>query len=73
MAETNVMRSLFEDTDLVKRENNITAAIDTINNTFGKGTIKLAVQGSGSIKTTSENQSPHYTTKWSDLPHVTVK
>ena len=73
VAETNVMRSLFEDTDLVKRENNITAAIDTINNTFGKGTIKLAVQGSGSIKTTSENQSPHYTTKWSDLPHVTVK
>ena len=73
VAETNVMRSLFEDTDLVKRENNITAAIDTINNTFGKGTIKLAVQGSGRIKTTSENQSPHYTTKWSDLPHVTVK
>ena len=73
VAETNVMRSLFEDTDLVKRENNITAAIDTINNTFGKGTIKLAVQGSGKIKTTSENQSPHYTTKWSDLPHVTVK
>ena len=73
VAETNVMRSLFEDTDLVKRENSITAAIDTINNTFGKGTIKLAVQGSGKIKTTSENQSPHYTTKWSDLPHVTVK
>ena len=73
VAETNVMGSLFEDTDLVKRENNITAAIDTINNTFGKGTIKLAVQGSGKIKTTSENQSPHYTTKWSDLPQVTVK
>lgn len=73
VAETNVMRSLFEDTDLVKRENSITAAVDAINNTFGKGTIKLAVQGSGRIKTTSENQSPHYTTKWSDLPHVTVK
>ena len=73
VAETNVMRSLFEDTDLVKRENNITAAIDTINNTFGKGTIKLAVQGSGKIKTTSENQSPHYTTRWTDIPKVTVK
>lgn len=73
VAETNVMRSLFEDTDLVKRENSITAAVDAINNTFGKGTIKLAVQGSGRIKTTSEKQSPHYTTKWSDLPHVTVK
>ena len=73
VAETNVMRSLFEDTDLVKRENSITAAIDTINNTFGKGTIKLAVQGSGKIKTTSENQSPHYTTRWTDIPKVTVK
>ena len=73
VAETNVMRSLFEDTDLVKRENNITAAIDTINNTFGKGTIKLAVQGSGKIKTSSESQSPHYTTLWSDIPNVTVK
>ncbi|MBO7258648.1 MAG: Y-family DNA polymerase [Paludibacteraceae bacterium] len=73
MAETDVMRSLFEDTELVKRENNITAAVDAINNTFGKGTIKLAVQGSGKIKTTSENQSPHYTTRWTDIPNVTVK
>ncbi|MBR4995070.1 MAG: DUF4113 domain-containing protein [Alistipes sp.] len=44
-----------------------------INSTFGKGTIKLAVQGRGKIKTASDNQSPHYTTKWSDLPKVSVK
>ena len=46
---------------------------DVINNAFGDGTIKLAVQGSGRIRSTRENQSPHYTTRWSDLPKVSVK
>ena len=68
-----VMHSLFEDTTAAEREHKITSALDAINSTFGKGTIKLAVQGSGKIKTASDNQSPHYTTKWSDIPKVTVK
>lgn len=71
--EKHVMHSLFEDREAVEREHKITSALDTINATFGKGTIKLAVQGSGEIKSSSENQSPHYTTRWSDIPHVTIK
>jgi len=71
--ETNVMHSLFEDTDYLQREHNLSVAVDTINSTFGKGTIKLAVQGSGKIKTSGDYQSPHYTTRWSDIPNVTVK
>lgn len=71
--EKHVMHSLFEDREAVEREHKITSALDTINATFGKGTIKLAVQGSGEIKSSSENQSPHYTTRWSDIPLVTVK
>ena len=71
--ERNVMHSLFEDTEAIEREHKITSALDAINSTFGKGTIKLAVQGSGKIKTSSESQSPHYTTLWSDIPNVTVK
>lgn len=71
--ETGVMHSLFEDTEAVEREHKITSALDVINSTFGKGTIRLAVQGSGRIKTASDNQSPHYTTLWSDIPDVTVK
>ena len=67
------MLSLFEDRDSIEREHKITTALDTINATFGRGTIKLAVQGSGKIKTASESQSPHYTTLWSDIPTVTVK
>lgn len=69
----HIMHSLFEDAGAIEREHKITSALDAINNAFGKGTIKLAVQGSGKIKTSSENQSPHYTTRWSDLPNVTVK
>lgn len=69
----HVMHSLFEDREAVEREHKITSALDAINAAFGKGTIKLAVQGSGEIKSSSENQSPHYTTRWSDIPLVTVK
>ena len=73
VSEKHIMHSLFEDTEAIEREHKITSALDAINSTFGKGTIKLAVQGSGKIKTSSESQSPHYTTLWSDIPNVTVK
>ena len=73
VAEGEVMRSLFEDTASLERERRITSALDAINSTYGKGTIRLAVQGSGKIKTSSDNQSPHYTTRWSDIPKVSVK
>lgn len=73
VSEKHVMHSLFEDREAVEREHKITSALDAINAAFGKGTIKLAVQGSGEIKSSSENQSPHYTTRWSDIPQVTVK
>ena len=68
-----IMHSLFEDAESTEREHKITSVLDTINKTFGKGTIKLAVQGSGHIKSSSDNQSPHYTTLWTDIPKVTVK
>ena len=68
-----IMHSLFEDAEATEREHKITSVLDSINKTFGKGTIKLAVQGSGHIKSSSDNQSPHYTTLWTDIPTVTVK
>ena len=69
----NIMRSLFEDTASVEREHKLTSVVDAVNKAFGRGAVKLAVQGSGKIKSSSEKQSPHYTTKWSDIPEVTVK
>lgn len=73
VSEDNVMYGLFEDTENIAREHRITSVLDSINKTFGKGTIRLAAQGNGIIKSSSENQSPHYTTLWSDLPTVSVK
>ena len=73
MQESDVVHSLFEDTEMVEREHRITSALDAINGTYGRGTIKLAAQGSGHIRSSSEKQSPHYTTRWSDIPTVSVK
>ncbi|MBP3441033.1 MAG: Y-family DNA polymerase [Tidjanibacter sp.] len=73
LPEGEIMRSLFDDTAALEREQKITSALDSINATFGAGTIKLAVQGSGKIKSASESQSPHYTTRWSDIPKASVK
>lgn len=67
-----VMHLLFEDTQAIEKEQKLTSALDAINGALGKGTIKLAVQGSGNIKTANSNQSPHYTTLWSDIPKVVV-
>lgn len=69
----SVMHSLFEDAATIEREHRLTSVVDTVNKNFGKGSIKLAVQGSGHIKSYSDNQSPHYTTRWADIPTVTVK
>ena len=71
--ESDVMHSLFEDTEAAEREHRITSALDAINGTYGRGTVKLAAQGSGRIRSSSESQSPHYTTRWTDIPTVSVK
>ena len=73
VAVHNVARSLFDDTESIEKEHKLTSVVDAVNRTFGKGAVKLAVQGSGRIKTSSEKQSPHYTTQWSDIPTATVK
>ena len=49
------------------------AVVDMVNSTFGKGTIRLAVQGSGKIKNAKQMQSPRYTTRWDEIPTVTIK
>ena len=73
MSSGDVVHSLFEDKENLEKEQKITTALDRINGTFGKGSVRFAIQGSGAIKSTSENQSPHYTTRWNDIPLVTVK
>ena len=71
--ECDLVHSLFEDGDAMEREHKITSALDVINSTFGRGTVKIAAQGSGRIMSSSQKQSPHYTTLWEDIPKVSVK
>jgi DNA polymerase V len=73
LADDDVVPSLFEDSQAIEREHKISVALDAIDGSFGKGTVKFAVQGSGRFFSSSENQSPHYTTLWSDIPNVSVK
>ena len=73
LADDDVVPSLFEDSKTLEKDHKITAALDAINVSFGRGTVKFAVQGSGRILSSSENQSPHYTTLWSDIPCASVK
>lgn len=70
---SDIIPSLFEDSKALEKDHRITAALDAINSSFGKGTVKFAVQGSGHIFSSSEKQSPHYTTLWDDIPCVSVK
>lgn len=69
----DVVPSLFEDSQALEKEHKITAALDAINSSFGKGTVRFAVQGSGHVLAYSENRSPRYTTFWDELPSVFVK
>ena len=68
-----VIHTLFADGDKIERDSKLSSAMDIINSTYGRGTLKMGAQGSGKIKASSDNQSPHYTTRWSDIPKVSVK
>lgn len=67
-----VSQSLFGDRGAAEREQRLSTAIDTINNTFGRGAVKLGVQ-SNDVFSLSDNRSPHYTTRWEDLPIAKLK
>ncbi len=69
---SGVVGSLFCDPASEERERRLSAAIDTINASYGRGTLKMATQ-SDKVCNLSENRSPCYTTSWSDLPTVSVK
>lgn len=64
--------SLFEDSEAAERESRISYLIDSINQQYGHGSIRIGVQGDGSIHKLSEHRSPHYTTLWSDIPTASL-
>lgn len=68
-----VVKSLFENPETEKHNKALTSTIDALNQSYGRGIVKVGIQGDGSIVSSSERQSPHYTTRWSDIPKVSVK
>lgn len=73
LSANKVMHSLFDNIQERERGVKVCEAIDSLNSSFGAGTIRLAIQGDGRIFSSCNQQSPHYTTLWSDLPLVSVK
>ena len=70
MSATGATGSLFADDAAAQRDARLSGAIDSINRSFGPGSILFGVQGDGHIAMAREHQSPHYTTRWEDIPKV---
>ncbi len=69
--ENTVQSSLFDEVDREKHSK-VLQALDTINNLYGKDTVKLAVLGSRrQWKLRQEKLSPFYTTNWNQI--ITIK
>lgn len=65
--ENNVQASLFDQVDRNKHKLAL-AALDKVNNRYGKDAIKLASQGyEKRWKLRQEKLSPNYTTRWEDI------
>lgn len=68
----NMVQSAFETPpqSVVTRRQRAMAAVDIINGTFGRGTVRIALAGgtSPAWKMRQAALSPCYTTRWEDLP-----
>jgi DNA polymerase V len=52
-------------------DSRLMAALDTLNQRFGRGTVKVSTQGAYTQwQMRQERKSPNYTTDWEDLPVV---
>lgn len=66
-----VPQSLFETDALPASHDRVNGTVDTLNERFGKGTVRMAVElGSSSWREQRTMVSPAYTTKWSELRTV---
>ena len=62
-------QSLFEDVEAKGKSSQLMSALDSINNRFGRESIRTAACGTQKTwAMRSENRSPNYTTQWDELP-----
>lgn len=70
MPKDGVTGSLFEDMAEIERDERLMKAMDSINSSYGKGTLRLGSLGDGKIKNHHEHSSPRYTTRIEDFPKL---
>lgn len=64
-------RTLFEDTVDREKSARLMAAMDAINHTFGRGTVRCGTSGvAQGWAMRAGNRSPQYTTRWEELPVI---
>ena len=66
MPEGNIQFSLFDTLDRAKYYKAV-EAIDELNHTMGRNTIRYAIQGKYTKISVQEMLSPEYTTKWKEI------
>lgn len=67
----SVQANLFHPIQASQEESNLMKAVDSINRTWGSGTVQFAAQGlQKRWKGKSENRSKRYTTNWNELLEV---
>ena len=63
--------TLFDDPTAREKSARLMAAMDAINQTFGRGTVRCGSSGITQGRAMrAGNRSPHYTTRWEELPVV---
>ena len=68
-AKAHRQQTLFDDDQARAKSARVMAAMDSINRTWGRGTLRSAAIGnSQSWAMRSEKRSPRYTTAWDELP-----
>ena len=68
----NTTLSLFpeEESVLHEREDKLMVVMDSINQRYGRGAVRMASENSECWKPHQERLSPRYTTKWCDILEV---
>lgn len=64
-----IQAGLFDQVDRPKLDQ-LSAVMDRLNNRYGRGSIRFAVQGKEKWQPKADHKSPCYTTRWDEIPKI---
>ena len=69
--KSEIQATLFDNPEDGARSARLMAAMDAVNNHYGRDTLRSGASGiEHRWATRAENRSPRYTTRWDELPEV---